>query len=69
MEQLQSIEGVREVRGLGLLVGVQFESPIALRVKHNCFDRKLLITSIGDDTIRMVPPLILAKINEFEEDT
>lgn len=30
-------------------------------VKHGCLDRKLLITAIGKDVIRMVPPLIITE--------
>ena len=30
-------------------------------MKHGCLDRKLLITAIGNDIIRMVPPLILTE--------
>ncbi|MBC2458599.1 aspartate aminotransferase family protein [Clostridium beijerinckii] len=57
--KLRELLHVKEVRGKGLLVGVEFDENIALEVKHACFDRKLLITAIGGNTIRMVPPLIL----------
>ena len=57
--KLRELPHVKEVRGKGLLVGVEFDENIALEVKHVCFDRKLLITAIGGSTIRMVPPLIL----------
>ena len=53
---------VKEVRGLGLMVGVEFEDGFdAVDVKHACFDRKLIITAIGSKVIRMVPPLILTE--------
>ncbi|MDO4976119.1 MAG: acetylornithine/succinylornithine family transaminase [Eubacteriales bacterium] len=62
MEQLETLPCVKEVRGQGLLVGVEFEDSIkAIDVKHKCLDKKLLITAIGASTIRMVPPLILTK--------
>ncbi|MEQ3337315.1 aspartate aminotransferase family protein [Clostridium butyricum] len=57
--KLKGLPHVKEVRGKGLLVGVEFDCDIALDVKHKCFDRKLLITAIGKNVIRMVPPLIL----------
>ena len=57
--KLKGLPHVKEVRGKGLLVGVEFDCDIALDVKHKCFDRKLLITAIGKTVIRMVPPLIL----------
>lgn len=53
---------IKEVRGQGLLVGVEFDETVnAIDVKHKCFDKKLLITAIGSSVIRMVPPLILTK--------
>jgi acetylornithine/N-succinyldiaminopimelate aminotransferase len=61
MDKLRTLPHVKEVRGKGLLMGVEFDAPIGLDVKHRCFDRKLLVTVIGDSLIRMVPPLILSK--------
>ncbi|MGL5693839.1 MAG: aspartate aminotransferase family protein [Peptostreptococcaceae bacterium] len=61
MNKLKELPTVKEVRGKGLLVGVEFEDAIGLDVKHYCIDHKLLVTLIGDRTIRMVPPLILTE--------
>ena len=62
IRQLKALPYIKEVRGQGLLIGVEFDNTIhALDVKHGCFDRKLLITAIGSSVIRMVPPLILTK--------
>lgn len=62
MEKLGDVPHVKEVRGQGLLVGVEFDGSInSVEVKHKCFDKKLLITAIGTDVIRMVPPLILTE--------
>ena len=60
-EKLQMLPYVKEVRGLGLLIGVEFTKEIALEIKHGCAKRKLLLTAIGDKIIRMVPPLIATK--------
>lgn len=60
--QLAKLPHVKEARGQGLFVGVEFDGTLnAVDVKHGCFDRKLLITAIGADVIRMVPPLIITK--------
>jgi acetylornithine/N-succinyldiaminopimelate aminotransferase len=60
MEKLKELPRIKEVRGQGLLVGVEFDDTVVgSKVKHGCLDRKLLITSIGAHTIRMVPPLIV----------
>ncbi|MGN0633721.1 MAG: aspartate aminotransferase family protein [Oscillospiraceae bacterium] len=61
MEKLSELPHVKEVRGQGLLVGVEFEDIDSVEVKHACFDRKLLITAIGSRVIRMVPPLIITE--------
>ena len=62
MDKLRGLPHVKDVRGQGLLVGVEFDGSInAKDVKHGCFDRRLLITAIGDNVIRMIPPLILEK--------
>ena len=52
---------VKEARGRGLLVGCEYDIPIALEVKHGCLDRMALITAIGDSVNRMIPPLIVTK--------
>jgi acetylornithine/N-succinyldiaminopimelate aminotransferase len=62
MEKLTTIPHVKDVRGKGLMVGVEFYDVVnAVDVKHGAFDRKLLITAIGEHVIRMVPPLIATK--------
>lgn len=59
---LETLPHVREVRHQGLFVGVEFEDGVRGEdVKHECFERKLLITAIGSSIIRMVPPLIVTE--------
>ena len=53
---------VREVRGKGLLVGVQFDSGVAAAaVEHAAFERGLLVLTAGDDAVRMSPPLVVTE--------
>ncbi len=62
MEQLKTLPHVKEVRGQGLLVGVEFDDTISgVDVKHECLHRHLLITAIGAHIIRMIPPLIITE--------
>jgi len=62
MNELRKLPGVVEVRGKGLLVGVEFKEKISsVDVKHKCLDKMLLVTSIGNKVIRMAPPLIASK--------
>ena len=51
---------VRDVRGKGLLVGVQFDSgATAVAVERAAFERGLMVLTAGDDVIRMSPPLVV----------
>ena len=60
--ELETLPHVKEVRHQGLFVGVEFDDAISgVDVKHECFNRRLLITAIGKHIIRMVPPLIITK--------
>ncbi|MGV8905773.1 MAG: aspartate aminotransferase family protein [Acetobacterium sp.] len=62
MDKLKGLPHVREVRGQGLLIGVEFEDGISgVDIKHGVMEKKLLITAIGKNIIRMIPPLIVTK--------
>jgi len=54
--------GVIEVRGLGLMIGVEFDTPERADVVANlCFRRGLLVLECGTKAIRISPPLILTR--------
>ncbi|MET1247196.1 acetylornithine/succinylornithine family transaminase [Sporolactobacillus sp. STCC-11] len=61
VEKLKTLPHVKEVRGKGLMIGIEFDASIGHDVKHECFDRKMLVTLIGDRIIRLIPPLIATK--------
>lgn len=62
MRMLRELPHVKEVRGQGLLVGVEFEDGVSgLDVKYKCYEQKLLLTAIGKNMIRMIPPLTITK--------
>jgi acetylornithine/succinyldiaminopimelate/putrescine aminotransferase len=56
-DRLEAIESprVREVRGLGLFLGVQVEDPAAVR--DAALAERLLLVPAGDDVLRFLPPL------------
>jgi acetylornithine/N-succinyldiaminopimelate aminotransferase len=60
LEALRSTGRVRQVRGKGLLVGVVVQGVGAAEVMKAARQRGLLVNAIGDDVIRMAPPLVLA---------
>ena len=61
-DKLAKMPKVKEVRHRGLFVGVEFEDGInSVELKHHCIDNHLLVTAIGSNIIRMVPPLIITE--------
>ncbi len=62
MERLATLPHVREVRGQGLMIGIEFDDAIdAVELKHECVRRHLLLTAIGNRVLRLVPPLIVTR--------
>lgn len=47
------------VRGLGLLIGVEFETPIARTVCERALKRGLLLNNATDYVLRLTPPLVI----------
>jgi acetylornithine/N-succinyldiaminopimelate aminotransferase len=58
-EQLQSLSGVREVRGRGLLQAVEFEEPVAIAFQGLCLERGVIVNATDERTIRLAPPLVV----------
>ena len=51
---------IRAVRGLGLMIGVEFaDAETADAVEIECFHHGVLTLRAGDSTIRMSPPLVI----------
>ncbi len=52
--------GVRDIRGLGLMIGVEFDShESANAVQQAAFERGLLVLECGEATLRFSPPLMV----------
>ena len=49
---------VREIRGLGLMLGIELAKPCGV-LAQQCVDHGLLISVTADSVIRLVPPLIM----------
>ncbi len=58
-QRLGGMDGVREVRGLGLLLGIELDRPCGELVDR-ALERGLLINVTADQVIRLLPPLILS---------
>jgi 4-aminobutyrate aminotransferase len=60
--QAQHPELVKDVRGKGLMIGIQFDSgQTADAVQMRAFDLGLLVLEAGDDCVRMSPPLVVSQ--------
>ena len=59
-QQLEALEGVRETRGRGLMVGVGLEEGIdAAAVCADLLERGLVVNAPRPDTLRLLPPLVI----------
>jgi acetylornithine aminotransferase len=63
----QTFPKVKEVRGAGLLIGIEFIEPIGSEILAALEDRGFLVNSPNPTTIRISPPLIATEtdINDF----
>ncbi len=50
---------INEIRGLGLMVGIDVESGMAPTITTKALENGLIINYTGPNTIRMLPPLII----------
>lgn len=57
-ESLQGVEKVREIRGRGLMIGIELTVPCAELVAQ-ALDAHLLINVTAGNVVRLLPPLIL----------
>lgn len=59
-ERLEGLEGVRETRGRGLMIGVGLEEGIdAAAVGADLLERGLVVNVPRPDTLRLLPPLVI----------
>jgi acetylornithine/N-succinyldiaminopimelate aminotransferase len=59
MAELALIDGVKSVRGAGLLIGIEFTQPIAKKVTAACQKAGVLVNGNSESVIRIAPPLIV----------
>ena len=59
MEELKKIEGIKEVRGRGLMIGIEFEEPIKEIRRRLLFEEHVFTGVSGTNVIRLLPPLTL----------
>ena len=66
LEELKGFKGIKEVRGRGLMIGMEFEEPIKELRQKLLFEEKVFTGDSGTNVIRLLPPLCLS-MNEADE--
>ena len=59
IRELLELPGIKEIRGRGLMIGVEFEDAITESRSRLLFDEKVFTGVAGMHTIRLLPPLCL----------
>jgi acetylornithine aminotransferase len=57
-ERLSDLQGIRDIRNLGLMLGIELEQPCGELVTR-ALDQGLLINVTADKVVRLLPPLIM----------
>ncbi len=61
MDELAKLPGIKELRGRGLMIGIEFEESIKEVRSQLLFTEKVFTGVAGTNTIRLLPPLCLTK--------
>ena len=59
LEELHKLPGIKEIRGRGLMIGIEFEESIKEVRSKLLFEEKVFTGVAGTHTIRLLPPLCL----------
>ena len=59
MAELKQIPGIKEVRGRGLMIGMEFDYPVKELRTRLIKDEKVFTGATGTHMIRLLPPLVL----------
>ena len=60
LAELKKIDGIKEVRGQGLMIGIEFDSPVKDIRRKLLFEERVFTGVSGANTIRLLPPLTLS---------
>jgi len=63
--KLEGLKGkyssISDVRGLGLLIGVEFKKDIAEAIMYACLEKGLIVNHLKPNLLRFIPPLIVTR--------
>ncbi len=66
IEELKKFPQIKEVRGVGLMIGMEFNEPIKEIRRKLLFEQKVFTGVSGTNVIRLLPPLCLTKAEAAE---
>ena len=59
-KRLATVSAVKEIRGKGLMIGIELKEDSAGKVVTQCLERGLLLATAGSRVVRMLPPYIIS---------
>ncbi|MBI2295389.1 MAG: aspartate aminotransferase family protein [Betaproteobacteria bacterium] len=59
-ERLAGARGLKEIRGKGLMIGIELEHPCG-EIVQQALDKGLLVNVIADNVVRLLPPLVMKR--------
>lgn len=63
--ELDGVQGVKEIRGQGLMIGIDLDRPCGALMQR-ALDAGLLLSVTADSVVRLVPPLIITEAEADE---
>jgi acetylornithine/N-succinyldiaminopimelate aminotransferase len=67
MDELLKIKNkypvVKEIRGMGLMIGMEFNEPVAEKIVIDALGDKLVLNRVSDTILRFLPPLVITREN------
>lgn len=58
-QQLDGVKGVKQIRGLGLMIGIELDRPCK-EIMTGALERGVLINVTADKVVRLLPPLVIS---------
>lgn len=67
MAELKKLSQIKEVRGCGLMIGLEFDYPVKELRSRLIYDEHVFTGASGTNVIRLLPPLclLMAEVDEF----
>lgn len=69
MDRCREIEEIKDIRGRGLMIGLEFDKPVKELRKNLIFEQRVFTGGAGTNILRLLPPLCLTtgQVDDFVE--